>query len=97
MPEKPRRVLRQMQRPKTRDDASNMEKTMPLVKELLAELEKAMKDQGWSLAEIARRAEIHPVALSRFRTQTKGLSIDSAEKLAFTLGFRVGLIREKSR
>jgi transcriptional regulator with XRE-family HTH domain len=66
---------------------------MSLADELLAELAKAEKRAH--AKEIARRAGIHPVNLSQLKKGSKSFGIQTAEKLAKALGFRIGLIKEK--
>jgi transcriptional regulator with XRE-family HTH domain len=69
---------------------------MALADDIRAELERAITRHKWSLREIADRADIHVVQLSRFRHGKRGLSMEAAEKLAAAIGCRILFNRKKS-
>lgn len=52
-------------------------------------LRRSITDSGLSLSEIARRSGVDKGALSRFMSSKGGLTLESIERLAPTLGIEI--------
>lgn len=71
---------------------------VPLVQDLQAAVEDFCRREGISYAELARRAGMHREALSRALAAgregaaRKGVSIETAERIAKEIGLRVALV-----
>jgi plasmid maintenance system antidote protein VapI len=62
---------------------------------LLSELRDAIKRDERPHAAIAREAGIHPKTFSAFVNGHRGLSVETTESLAKSLGFEIKLVRLK--
>lgn len=70
----------------------------PAVKTFQDRIREELSKSARPLAEIARAAGIHRVAVSRFKHGATGLNPESLDRLAKTLGFRIELTAQnKSR
>ncbi len=62
---------------------------------ILEELRQLVRSDGRADRRIAISAGIHPVTFSAFMSGRRGLSVDTAEKLATTLGRPLALAKPK--
>jgi plasmid maintenance system antidote protein VapI len=63
---------------------------------ILAELREAVAKDGRTHLAIANAAGIHPVTFSAFIHGKRGLSIDTIERLAKSLGLTVKLVKART-
>ena len=69
---------------------------MSLMSQILDELQRRIQASGKSRYALSKETGIEESALSRFMAGTRGLSIDSIEKLAKALGFEL-VMRKRLR
>ena len=70
---------------------------MNCMSQILDELQRRIQTSGKSRYALSKEAGIEEAALSRFMAGTRGLSIDSIEKLAKALGCEIIIRKRKKR